>query len=664
MSTRNNPFALVRAADYSDSQINALWVELGEAVISSVIEPTSTISKYILGGRGSGKTHLLRYHSYPAVKLRNPNMTGIEVIKRQGYLAVFQRATALDAARFEVAVDDHGKWQQLFGVYLELKLAEGLIDALCDIKRTTPDIIFDDSSLINELTTTILDNKLFEISALEEFKKWLVVEKRKIDDAINNAAFSGGLEIRVPFSIGSLCLPIRKAIDKWSEDMRDIPLLYLIDEIENFSIKQQQVVNTLIRYGEGMATFRVTGRLYGVKTYSTIGDGEENREGAEFKKTDLDDLLKNYQKYGTFARKFVLKRIGIESQDSIIDPACYFDEIKSDNFYIDFINKLCIEEKDSIFLKPFTDAIHASKSTNLNKESIGKIITNLSLEFPLILQKLNLLIFCKKYSEKKDPIELSIAIREMCTNFINKDSTGKYYANAYSHYKADLFSQICRESKKVENIPYAGFDTFVQMSSGNARNLLIILSRAYEIAAFREVDFLKEEPLSISIQTLAATEAARFIFERDTNYGSLADQAKIAVERLATLLRTARYSLNIPEVSPLTISFSDDQLSPKSREVLDAALNYSLLFETSRGRPDRNSQRLNRKVQLNPLLSPRWGLPIGKRGDISLPAEIIASIFEPDYINEFNTALKQLNQKWNSPFNPNPALMTQVSLFD
>jgi hypothetical protein len=138
MATRNNPFALVRAADYTDAQINSLWVELGTTAISAIIEPTSGISKYILGGRGSGKTHLLRYHSYPVSRLRYQADTGMAVVARQKFLAVFLRATALDAARFEAVSDTPSKWQQLFGVYLELRIVEGLLDALCDIKGTTP----------------------------------------------------------------------------------------------------------------------------------------------------------------------------------------------------------------------------------------------------------------------------------------------------------------------------------------------------------------------------------------------------------------------------------------------------------------------------------------------------------------------------------------------
>ena len=219
-------------------------------------------------------------------------------------------------------------------------------------------------------------------------------------------------------------------------------------------------------------------------------------------------------------------------------------------------------------------------------------------------------------------------ISEECKVFIQGRLKTSSYSNAYGHYKNDLFAQVCRESRKT-HVPYAGFNTFISMSSGNPRNLLIVLGRAYEIAAFKELDFIRGAPLSIQLQTEAAIEAARFMYERDTNYGSQSDFARVAVERLALVLRTARYALNIPEVSPLAVSFSDDELTVDARRVLDGALNYSFVFEAQYGRLDRNSQRVMRKIQLNPLLSPKWGLPTARRGDLSLSRDLVNAIFDP-----------------------------------
>ena len=93
---RQNPFALVKASDFSDAQIRELWVELGAPMINKIIEPQLRTSKYILGGKGTGKTHLLRYHSYQVARLRYPKESGLETVVRQKYLGIFIRAANVD----------------------------------------------------------------------------------------------------------------------------------------------------------------------------------------------------------------------------------------------------------------------------------------------------------------------------------------------------------------------------------------------------------------------------------------------------------------------------------------------------------------------------------------------------------------------------------------
>lgn len=671
MVDHTNPFSLVRASDITDAQINSLWVELGAAIINAVIEPTSPISKYILGGKGTGKTHLLRYHSYPVARLRSHKLSGMGSVKKMGYLAVFLRATGLDAARFEIPGESPAKWQTLFGIYLELKLAELVLDALSEIKATSPDFDFDDASFLKLLNESVDNEGLTACETIHEVKSWVEAERRSIDHAVNNAAFSGELNVRVPFALGALCLPLKRAMCAWNDDLKDIPLIYMLDEIENFSGVQQVVVNSLIRYGEGLATFRVSGRLYALKNKLTIG-GEENREGAEFKMVRLDDMLTKNLRFRDFARQFVHKRLGFNyrggSTGLQFEPKSCLEEINSDDFYEGAFSVLNVDKEDRDFINNFkimlTSSFVNAGVKGWDAGIVSKIVSILTDDHPVILQKLNILLFCKKFTAKNQALFIAKNISEDARAFMLKPLGRKSgYANAYGHYKWDLFAQLCRDSKRASGVPYAGFDTFISMACGNPRNLLIVLGRVYELAAFRELDFINGPPVSVGLQTTAAAEAARFMFERDTNYGTASDAARMATERLASLLRTARFALKIPEVSPLAVSFSDADLTLDARTTLDLALKYSFMFEIDEGRPDRNSERVNRKIQLNPMLSPRWQLPIGRRGDISLSSELLNSIFGVAHSTEFDVLLRVLANKWNNPFSASNSWSGQTDLF-
>lgn len=650
-----SPFALVRASDYTDEQINSLWVELGSRVIEAIIEPQSSVSKFILGGKGTGKTHLLRYCSYQVARLRSPKESGLSILAKQKFLGIFLRATGLDAARFEAISDGTAKWQQLFGIYLELRLTEGVLDALCDIKGTSPGISFDEESFIAAIAEGITSGLAANCRTVGEFKDWVISQRRSIDDAVNNAAFVGTLELRVPFSLGAVCLSISSAIKRSCPDLSQVPLLYLIDEIENLSAAQQQVLNTLIRYGEGKATFRVTGRLYARKTSSTLSDGEENREGAEFKTTFLDDILQGYTRYPDFARKFVISRLHPSLTRRArrlggpeFDPYSRFEEVDSSELYSAPISRLNVES--SQYVKTFAEALRSATGKDAASTAlVSNVVTTLTFGLPPLLAKLNILLFCKGTRRGEPNKDMATQIRnESLAYAAGERGPRTKYAGAYGHWAIDLFAQLCREAKKP--VPYAGFGSFIRMSCGNPRNLLVILGYIYELATFKGIDFLSGTKIPVSLQTEALAEAARYMYESDTNYGGDSERARDAVDRLALLLRTARYALNIPEVSPLTVSLYGGDLSSEARQTLDAALNYSLVFEIREGRPDRNNERLNRKIQLNPLLSPKWGLPIGRRGDISLGKDLANAVFSPSCSDEFEFLLKGLGARWNNPF--------------
>ena len=62
----HNPFNVTKASEYSDEQINKYWVSMGD---DNILDTSDYTPKYILGGKGCGKTHMLRYYSYPLQKL-------------------------------------------------------------------------------------------------------------------------------------------------------------------------------------------------------------------------------------------------------------------------------------------------------------------------------------------------------------------------------------------------------------------------------------------------------------------------------------------------------------------------------------------------------------------------------------------------------------------
>jgi hypothetical protein len=87
----DNPFSLTKANDYSDAQINDYWVDIPDGNgFLGVLKPASPMPTLILGGKGSGKTHLMRYCSFEIQKLRHSDAL-LQSIKQEGYIGIYTR---------------------------------------------------------------------------------------------------------------------------------------------------------------------------------------------------------------------------------------------------------------------------------------------------------------------------------------------------------------------------------------------------------------------------------------------------------------------------------------------------------------------------------------------------------------------------------------------
>ena len=68
----DNPFSVTSAADFTDEQLYEYWVDLTDGGgFFQLIKPRLEMPMLILGGKGSGKTHIMRYLSFTLQKIRH-----------------------------------------------------------------------------------------------------------------------------------------------------------------------------------------------------------------------------------------------------------------------------------------------------------------------------------------------------------------------------------------------------------------------------------------------------------------------------------------------------------------------------------------------------------------------------------------------------------------
>ena len=123
-------YSSLRAAEYNDSQINAAWLDTRQQSFREKLSLSALGSRYLLGAKGTGKTHLLRYFSLKVALKRNSYDLKIS-LNELGAISIYLRLPN-DLSKFDHLGRDQGKI--IFKVYFELLILRStfdLIDNIC-----------------------------------------------------------------------------------------------------------------------------------------------------------------------------------------------------------------------------------------------------------------------------------------------------------------------------------------------------------------------------------------------------------------------------------------------------------------------------------------------------------------------------------------------------
>jgi len=642
-----NPFDLTKASDFSDSEIYDYWVDItakNNKGLIDLIKPHSVMPMMLLGSKGCGKTHLMRYCSEPVQLMRNNNDI-ILTIKKDKYLGIYFRADALNSGRFYGKGQDIDKWYPVFSYYFELWLSLCLLEIVNKIIKTIP------HKQEKEIVTSILkliNNKTENIDTIDDLINIFEKNKKDIDRIVNNCAITRKLEnFDIMFSPGDILFGIPEILNKKINILNKTLFLYLIDEIENFNEMQQIFINTLIRYRRGLTSIKIGARLYGIKTLKTNSDEEIIREGAEFEKIEFDKIFRNENNYALFIKNLIIKRLEINNMflDKTININNYFEEIDSDNYFSKETLKIVSTRGNNPSERIYFYKLKENILKYTEEKRINTIITNLVINDYPLLEKINIFIFYKYFLKQIDLVVLSENIRDSANLFIssNKQPNSIKYYQKYQHFNNDMLAQLYRDYKR--NIPYAGLTTIIHLSQGSPRNTLGILKNIYRRAKFNGEKPFQGEKISIKSQTEGITDTAEWFWD-DVQPDNNGIRIRTAIENLSVFFRNIRYCFKPTECDLSSFSVNLNTLSDEARETIINAENWSFIVRLKRGRNSKNSQEINTSFQLAPILTPRWGLSQRRGGTIELSSDFANAIFGKSkeiFKNELDNRLKNVS---------------------
>lgn len=661
-----NPFNITKANDLDDIQIESLWVDVSDdeadTALLAAARPASPMPMFILGGKGSGKTHLLRYCSYPVQKMRysREGLTPVEGIVRDSYIGLYVRCSGLNSGRFAGKRQSDEVWREVFSYYIELWLATQALGVVSELLGLGGDEVEHRlAASIRDLFNRPPPAEVTSIATLLDYVRGL---QRELDYLVDNATFTGELPAEILATRGRLIFGIPKALAAVMPRLRSVSFVYQLDEFENLTFEQQRHMNTLVREREAPATFKIGGRQFGVKTQETFSGGEVNLRDSEYEELRLDQQFRsNTKTYAALARRLAARRLAqavstdaTGEVEDFVELGNWFElpdlEWRSD--YLRGISPETLSRERAHFIKlhdRLDDAIRDDLAPGVRSgKGIREICDILAVPDYPILEKVNLLYFYQDWSRRRQLPEAAEAIARRCNAFLVAPEQSSPYRHKLGHYKADLIAQMIRENRGRQI--YAGIDSFVRMSEGLPRAFITLLKQTYDWSLLqREQPFLHGR-ISLEAQRRGAISGADWFYNSMTKAGEDGPKILSAVDRLAQLFRVHRFADKPIESSLIGFSVKESDLCEEARHILSVARSRSFLVNIFGGQRDRNSSDPTTKLQLNRMLSPRWDLPTSRRGIVPLSPNAAEAILCPDRNEAFDVLIREWTAKLNAPF--------------
>lgn len=661
----DNPFSLTKANDLSDDQIQDLWVDIAppdkpQSLFSSG-RFASPMPTYILGSKGSGKTHLMRYASYPLQKKRflRDELDLCDGARRDGYVGIYMLCSGLETGRFQGKGQSAEAWHEVFSYYLELSLGVAAL-------RVAQELVAASASADKAPALCGEISGLFDIDApaggtfpdlICEFEK----RRRALDAEVNNAAFTGQLKLNITASRGRLIFGIPQAVQSCVPELAGILFAYQIDEMENLTEAQQKHVNTLVRARSGPASLKIGARQFGIKTHETMSAGEINLKDSEFEELRLDQLFRrNESTYRSLVNNLVERRLesfwphsrsGLGGRGRKLSE--WFEEPKRDPFdpaFLSLVKSAPPEERAHMLrLRSALEAhiAHGEVPGVFELAHIDQIVSDIAVVGAPLLEKLNTMLVFNAWAKNTDLRDAAATICNDCAEFIRTRENGRY-RQKLDHYKSDIVAQMYREATVRQ--PYGGLDEFTRMSEGQPRALITLLKQTFDWATFQGERPFEVGSISIDAESKGALAASDWFYNNMSRAGDDGRAILIATDRLAELFRINRYANNPAECSLIGFSVSQSTGSAAAHRTLRLALDHSFLVEILGGQAERNSEQVTGKYQLNRMLVPKWGLATGRRGIKPLGEREFDAIFDPSAQEAFNLLKADWSSRMNAPF--------------
>lgn len=653
-----NPFDVTKAVDYTDDDIYKYWVDLDKEDngFEGLIEPQSLMPKIIVGSKGSGKTHVMKYFSYELQKIRckAEAKSMQEGLENEKFIGVYIRCSGFNSDKFSGKGVSDEVWATLYSYFWELWIGERLLDILIDLRENGTLGEVDEPGIVTDILKLFLKYEN-GIHTFEELNDYFLRLQKIVDYEVQNFMFADQDKPHVEILLTHcrLTYGIPELLRSKVKFFNDKYILYLVDELENFSITQQQLIQTLIREKPVACTFRIGTRPYGIRTFKTLKEVEENRDGAEFKGVVLDEFLRNYPRYNEYVTSIIENRLrnsGISlARDYRLSDL--FDEQTNDD-----ILRAVAGKKDKQSRSALASLETNLKKLNIGDEAVGKIMANITYDADILLERTSIMLMYRVIKGRKRDrsnvylVKASEEIANSLRRYIETKDKDTQHAIVLEKYKKDIIDNLAREGRV--DIPYNGLEKMIELSCGTPRTILCMLKSAFNNQFYNtgKVPFEDGRKLTVRSQRVGIESTYDWFFEENRIPSNNKLRATDAIMRMGDYLRKVRFSDVPPQCSINIFSLNVSELSEEARNVFESLQSYSYIVQTDERRLI-NSDNKAHVYRLNTILYPKYELAFGKRGLVTLTSSDAELFFNLSKKEQYDEFVSNRLKGYNFPFN-------------
>ena len=434
-------------------------------------------------------------------------------------------------------------------------------------------------------------------------------------------------------------------------ELRDAVFFVYIDEYENLTTYQQRIINTWLKHSEPPLVFNLAMKRNGFKTRATVGVEALSRIH-DYRDIDLEafDLDSEFQ---VFAAEILLLRLKLANIDvADIDPELLRDSSKLEarkgpsyaNKVLSAVKNLfpSLNRRD-LAVGTLTDT---SIRKRLNQRVAKALQTRHSAASPddFLLQNFPeaaVIVPALLHRESLSVAEVKEEFDRLKTGAENK-FTGPtdWIHNNFVGCYLQLYDGLVRPCPF-----YGGFTTFCFMSRGNLRHFLELCYQALARSERGDDGF---GSVTVEMQAEAARQVAADLLAEVRSFGPQGNNLHTFLLRLGSLFSLSQKNpmQSEPERTHFSIQGGEAEIDGGQAAFLSEAIKWSVLFEEKGTKKKTDSDPEGTEYVLNPIYAPYFHISYRKRKKLELTAGYVATLISGSY-DPVKRLLRDYQRRWS-----------------